>query len=315
MKAIAIPDVRNLAAFCQYFPSVLRQRDTKEQWEKPRSAIVRNLEEAGLDSLGSIHIYLSKLKPELNIDELLFGVDVFHIVRQLDKPQSKPQILSIRRYPPNREAIAEFTRLQNKLLNPLFRQQYWQNLIRDRPRINGFYHLLRDLPTGETIKNNLFCQDFRTVFHSQTNPMEQEEINNTNPKNQTHSSKTGQPTQTQEISIERLLLRLLQTYTRHQLEHRFKLKWDENWNKLNKEELKQNKAYQNYQEKRTQIIVDLHHDFRRPRQTHEFLAYFAAKFTDVYQYITTKEYLLLAQLIQTQPEQIRILCLLALPVL
>ena len=33
------------------------------------------------------------------------------------------------------------------------------------------------------------------------------------------------------------------------------------------------------------------------------------------QYITTEEYLLLAQIIQTQPEQIRVLCLLALPVL
>ncbi len=78
--AIAIPDVRNLAAFCQYFPSILRQRNTKELWGKPRNAIVRNLEEAGLDSLGSIHTYLSQLKSELGIDKLLFGMDVFHLV-------------------------------------------------------------------------------------------------------------------------------------------------------------------------------------------------------------------------------------------
>jgi CRISPR-associated protein Cas6 len=80
-------------------------------------------------------------------------------------------------------------------------------------------------------------------------------------------------------------------------------------------ELKEIAAYQDYKKKRQQIIVDLHHDLCRPRQVHEFLAYFAAKFTDVYQYITTEEYLLLAKLIQTEPEQIRILCLLALPVL
>ena len=65
--AIAIPDVRNLAAFCQHFPSILQQRDSKELWGKPRSAIVRNLVEAGLDSLGSIHTYLSKLRSHVKI--------------------------------------------------------------------------------------------------------------------------------------------------------------------------------------------------------------------------------------------------------
>lgn len=313
--AIAIPDVRNLAVFCQYFPSILRQRDTKELWEKPRTAIVRNLVEAGLDSLGFIHTYLSKLKTELNINELLFGVDVFHIVRPQDKPQSKPQILSIQRYPAKPEAIAEFTQLQDKLFNPLFRLQYWQNLIRDRPRIEGFYTLLRDLPTAETIKNNSFCRDFRTVFHPKYNAMEQEEIDEKTAKNTIDSTETGKQTQTQEISIESLLLRLLKTYTRHQLKHRFGLEWNKEWDKQKPEIFKQDKAYQYYKEKRQQIIVDLHHDFRRPRETNQFLAYFAGKFTDVYQYITTEEYLLLAQLIQTQPEQIRVLCLLALPVL
>lgn len=315
--AIAIPDVRHLAAFCQYFPSILRQRDTKEQWGKPSSAIVRNLEEAGLDSLGSIHTYLSKLKPELNIDELLFGVDIFHIVRPQDKPQSKPQMLSIRRYLPNREAISEFTRLQHKLYSPLFRQQYWQNLTRDRPRIEGFYNLLRDLPTDETIKNNLFCRDFRLVFHPQSSVMELEETEGITPKKVKKPSDNNkfEPIESEEISIESLLLRLLKTYTRHQLEHRFRLKWHENWNNLKTEELKKIAAYQDYKKKRQQIVVDLHYDLCRPRAVHKFLAYFAAKFTNVYQYITTEEYLLLAKMIQTEPEQIRILCLLALPVL
>ena len=309
--AIAIPDVRNLSAFCQHFPSILRQRDTKELWGKPHSAIVRHPIEAGLNSLGSIHTYLSKLIPELDVSDLLFGVDVFHLFRKKDEPQ----ILSIERYLPNRDAIAEFTQLQDKLFDPLFRLQYWQNLIRDRPRIHGFYSLLRDLPTSETIKNNLFCRDFRTVFRPKNNAMELEKIDETKSDIEIDSGETSKSTATKEISIESLLLRLLRTYTRHQLEHRFKLKWDKNWNKKKKEELKHDEAYKNYKEKLKQIVVDLHHDFRRPREGNDFLAYFAAKFTDVYQYITTEEYLLLAQLIQTQPEQIRILCLLALPVL
>ncbi len=315
--AIAIPDVRHLAAFCEHFPAILQQRKTEELWGKPRSAIVRNLEETGLDSLGSIHSYLSQIKSELNIDKLLFGIDVFHIFRPQDKPQSKPQILSIKRYLPHRNEIAEFTKLQDKLYSPLFRQQYWQNLTRDRPRIEGFYTLLRDSPTAETLKNRWFCQDFRTVFSPNNNAMKQKETEivtseKTEKPDSTDNSELNAP---KEISIESLLLRLLKTYTRHQLERRFKLKWDENWNNLKTKELKEIAAYQEYKKKRQQIIVDLHHDLCRPRQVHEFLAYFAAKFTDVYQYITTEEYLLLAKLIQTEPEQIRILCLLALPVL
>lgn len=315
--AIAIPDVRHLTAFCQNFPAILRKRGTREQWGKPRSAIIRNLEEAGLDSLGSIHTYLSQLKLELNIEKLLFGMDVFHIVRPQDKPQSKPQMLSIRRYLPNKEAIAEVTRLQYKLYSPLFRQQYWHNLIRGRPRIEGFYNLLRDLPTNETIKNNLFCRDFRLIFHPQSSIMEREETEEITLKRVKKSSDNNkfEPIESKDISIESLLLRLLKTYTRHQLEHRFRLKWNENWNNIKTEELKKVAAYQDYKKKRQQIVVDLHHDLCRPRAVHEFLAYFAAKFTDIYQYITTEEYLLLAKMIQTEPEQIRILCLLALPVL
>ncbi len=232
--AIAIPDVRNLAAYCQNFPSILRQRDTQELWGKPRSAIIRHPIEARLHSLGSIHTYLSKLIPGININELLFGVDVFHIVRIKDKPQ----ILSIQRYLPNQYAIKEFTQLQDKLFDPLFRLQYWQNLIRDRPRIHGFYSLLRDLPTAKTIKNEFFCRDFRTVFYPKNNAMELEEIDDKISKKPTDSSDTSQPTQTKEISIESLLLRLLRTYTRHQLEHRFKLKWDKNWNKKKKRRVK-----------------------------------------------------------------------------
>jgi CRISPR-associated protein Cmx8 len=145
--------------------------------------------------------------------------------------------------------------------------------------------------------------------------MELEEIDDKPSKNAMDSSETSKPTQTKEISLESLLLRLLKTYTRHQLKHRFRLEWNKEWDKQKPEILKQDKAYQDYKEKRQQIIAALHHDFRRPRQTNEFLAYFAAKFTDVYQYISTEEYLLLAEQIQTQPERIRILCLLALPVL
>jgi len=225
--ALAIPDVRNLAAFCQYFPSILRQRDTKELWGKPRSAIVRHAIEAELKSLGSIHTYLSKLTPELDISELLFGVDVFHLFRKKDEPQ----ILSIQRYPPNREAITEFTQLQDKLFDPIFRLQYWQNLIRDRARIHGFDSLLRELPTAKTIKNDLFCRDFRTVFHPKYNAMELEEIDKKPSKNAIDSSETSKPNQTKEISLESLLLRLLKTYTRHQLKHRFGLEWNKEWDK------------------------------------------------------------------------------------
>ena len=192
-----------------------------------------------------------------------------------------------------------------------------QSRFEIRLRIEGFYALIRDSPTAKTLKDNWFCQDFRTVFSPNSNAMEQKETEVITSKeneklNLTDDLESNQP---REISIESLLLRLLKTYTRHQLERRSGLKWDESWNNLKTKELKEIAAYQNYKKKRQQIIVDLHHDLCRPRAVHEFLAYFATKFTDVYQYMTTEEYLLLAKLIQTEPEQIRVLCLLALPVL
>ena len=105
--AIAIPDVCNLVAFCQHFPAILQQRSTKIRWKKPDGAIVRHPIEVGLFFLRSIHTYLCANTDDLDIGNLLFGVDVFHIFRK----KHEPQILRIQRYPPNKQKIEEFTQL------------------------------------------------------------------------------------------------------------------------------------------------------------------------------------------------------------
>jgi CRISPR-associated protein Cmx8 len=116
----------------------------------------------------------------------------------------------------------------------------------------------------------------------------------------------------QEISLESLILRLLKTYTRYKLKERFGIEWNPEWRELKPELRNQNARYQEYREKKEHIAKDLHAEFRRHRHPHKFLAYFAGKFTGFYQYSTTKEYLLLAEQIQSQPERVQILCLLAL---
>ena len=309
--AIVIPDVRNLEDFCTYFPLILQQRDTKEIRGKPHSSIVHNSIEAGLKSMGLIHTYLSKITPKRDLSDLLFGVDVFHIVRKKDEPQ----IRSIQRYSPNLDAIEEFTQLQEKIFDRIFCLQYWQNLIYDRPRITGFDSIIRDLPSIKTIKNRWFCRDYRTVFHPKYNDMELEEINEPISESEVGTLETRKSSITKEISIESLVLRLLRKYIRHQLKHQFGLEWNKEWDKKEYEIRRQDSGYQNYINKRQQIVRSLHFDFRRPRHPNEFLAYFSAKFTNTYQYINTNEYLLIADKIKSQPEQIRILCLLARPVL
>jgi CRISPR-associated protein Cmx8 len=303
--AIAIPDVHNLSSFCQYFPSILRQRNTKVKWGKPEGAIVRHPIEAGLIFLQRIHTYLGANTDDTDISDLLFGIDVFHVFKQKDEPQ----ILSIQRYPPNKDAIEEFTQLEHKIFDPIFRLQYWENLLSNRPRITGFDKLLWNLPLTKTIGNKWFCRDFRTLFHSQSNPMESAEIALDATNDPSESIESSAP---QEISLESLILRLLKTYTRHKLKERFGIEWNPEWKELKPELRNQNARYQEYREKKEHIAKDLHAEFRRHRHPHKFLAYFAGKFTGFYQYSTTKEYLLLAEQIQSQPERVQILCLLAL---
>jgi len=313
--AIAIPDVCNLVAFCQHFPAILQQRSTKIRWKKPDGAIVRHPIEVGLFFLRSIHTYLCANIDDLDIGNLLFGVDVFHIFRK----KHEPQILRIQRYPPNKEKIEEFTQLEHKIFDPIFRLQYWENLICDRPRITGFDKLLWDLPFAKTIGNKWFCRDFRTLFHSQYNPMEPEELEAEDSiesselnESQSESNEQSESPESKEISLEALILRLLKTYTRQRLKY-FGIEWNKEWEEQTSEIRSQNTNYQAYKQKRTQIVRDLHIDFRRYRHPNEFLAYFASKFTGVSQYLTTKEYLFLAEQIQAQPDRIKILCLLALP--
>jgi CRISPR-associated protein Cmx8 len=317
---IAIPDIRNLAVFCQHFPSILKQRSTKSKWDKPEAAIVDHPLEAGLRLLGSIHTYLYATIPDLDINELLFGVDIFHLF----KKENDLQILSIQRYPPDKCIVEEFTQLERKIFDSNFRIQYWKNLIHKRPRITGFDRLLWDLPFSRTIGNEWFRRDFRTIFPPQYNAMKPEEINtdeaevslksiDSNESNSAPNESIDLP-EVKEISLERLILRMLKTYTRQKLQH-LELEWNMVWSNQPPEIRNQDPGYQAYKKKREQIVRDLHHDFRHHRHPHEFLAYFASKFTGVSQYLTTDEYLFLAEQIQIQPERIQILCLLALPVL
>jgi CRISPR-associated protein Cmx8 len=306
--AIAIPDVRNLSSFCQHFPSILQQRSTKIKWGKPEEAIVRDSIEAGLMMLSSIQTYLSANTDSIDIKNLLFGVDVFHLF----KKKHEAQVLSIQRYPPDVNKIEEFAQLEHKIFDPTFRLQYWENLVHDRSRITGFDKLIWDLPSAKTIDNRLFCRDFRTLFPSRSNLMEPEIIDVDKTNDLPESTETSV---LQEISLENLVLRLLKTYTRHKLKEQFGIEWNKDWDRQKSEIRRQDTKYQAYTEKRKLVVKDLHHNFRRHRHPNEFLAYFANKFTGIYQYLSTKEYLLLAEQIQLQPERVQLLCLLALPVL
>jgi CRISPR-associated protein Cmx8 len=305
--AIAIPDVRNLSSFCQHFPSILQQRSTKIKWGKPEEAIVRDPIEAGLMMLSSIQTYLQANTDGIDINNLLFGVDVFHLFRK----KHEAQILSIQCYLPDKDTIEEFTKLEPKIFNSTFRIQYWQNLIHNRSRIFGFDTLIQNLPTKKTIDDRWFRRDFRTLFHPQSNPMTPEETD----IDTIEDLEPAEPSAPKEISLEVLVLRLLKNYTRHKLKHQFGIEWNKEWSIQNLASRNQDPAYQAYKDRKGHVIKDLHIDFRRHRRSNEFLAFFATKFTGVYQYLSTQEYLLLAEQIQSQPERIQILCLLALPAL
>lgn len=304
--AISIPDIRNLALFCQHFPIILQQRSTKVKWRKPEEAIVHHPIEAGLRLIRSIHTYLGRNTSNLDTDDLIFGIDVLHLYRK----KHEAQILSIKNYLLAKDTIEEFIKIDSMTFNSTFRIQYWQNLICNRPRITGFDTLLQNLPFAETIGNRWFCRDFRTLFHPQLDPMKPEETDAEEAESQPDREELSV---LKEISLEILILRLLKNYTRHKLNHQFGIEWNKAWSSQKPDIRNQDPGYQAYKHRKELVLKDLHIDFRRHRHPNEFLAYFAAKFTGIYQYLSTQEYLLLAKQIQTQPERIQILCLLALP--
>ena len=237
----------------------------------------------------------------------MFGVDVFHLFRK----KYQAQILSIQHYLPDKDTIEEFTKLEHKIFNSTFRIQYWQNLIHNRPRITGFDTILQNLPTKKTIGDRWFRRDFRTLFHPQSNPMTPEETD----IDKTEELEPAKSSALKEISLEVLVLRLMKNYTRHKLKHQFGIEWNEEWLSQTPASRNQDPAYQAYKDRKKYVRKDLYIDFRRHRRPNEFLAYFATKFTGVYQYLSTQEYLFLSEQIESQPERIQILCLLALPAL
>lgn len=283
--AIAVPDVADLAGFCEELQDVLASRtgeDNKLAGYRPRGAVIDLSVEGGLDFFVRLKRQLQRREGQRGTGDYVLGVDVFH----MEKDGNNIRVRSFGRVEPDDRVIDEYARVHGTLWSPLFRRQRIANLIARHPRwYHGFDRIVATTPWKLTIGNDYFRHDARILF-------EQEAANMT------------ESTDTQPSPLPAILYRLVGAYISGKIAGKYNVKYSDGMSD------EQRGKYREYREK---IARDAFLAIRS-RTGVDFVDFFTATLCSVPQHMKEADFqrLSLALLDDHEREQVRTLTLLAL---
>lgn len=294
--ALAIPDVANLEDFCDTFPNVLRNRDTKPSGYSPREAIIDLAEESALNYF-ILHNRISQNISQQDIQYNILGVEVIHT----EKVGNNIKFYGFNYLEPITTQTDKYKQIKDKYWCPWFRKQRLKNLLNsivysdnqeskseEIPPWFGFDDLLSRIPRKwlETGKD-YFSHDARILFN--------EEI--LNQQGVTEMSKNN--TKIREYAS--IVYQVCQSYVMGKLENKYQLKW---------EKIKGNpKLEKEYSENKTKIANEAFLAVRSRTEKKAFIEYFVST---LYPFVKKEEFAQFAEDLFNKTDEIRALTLLAL---
>lgn len=286
---VAIPDIADLAEFCEVFPLVCKERFANSQpaGYRPRSAIIDLAQESALDSLTQIRKHLAnKEGKEIDTRNLVFGFDVLH----LKKEGNNINLLGSGRVEPDEDILSDYELIKDNLKDPFFRKQRILNVLentsRDRIRwYRGFDRLLANLPyKTHGFGSKEFCWDARKIFKLEEKKMDQDK----------------------ESKQSALIYRIVRTYVLTKVEKKSGLRWEQV-----KEKPAEDSERKNYDGVKEKIARDAFLAVRS-RTGQDFLNYFAGVIASVPQRLSADDFAEFTRWLRSNPEDARTLTLLAL---
>jgi CRISPR-associated protein Cmx8 len=302
--ALAIPDVSDLAWFCEELPNVLRNRGVEVAGYRPRDCIVDLSIEGALDILSRLRERVAVIEGDRATGSLVLGIDIVHA----DKPADSVEIKGLSRVDPEAKMIDEFVRLRRALWNPLFKRQRLVNLVNERPWFTGFDKLLSGLPYKELFAEQAdgfkhFRHDVQESFKHEAETVDEEtqkEMTNTEELTDTEPIDSGHST---DLTFEELIYRLVGTYISRKLKNKYELEWSSV-----KSDPKRRGDYEQSKEK---IARDAFLAVRS-RTGAEFADYFASTLCSVPQHMGEQHFETLARALHDETDKVRTLTMLAL---
>ncbi len=302
--ALAIPDVSDLAWFCEELPKVLRNRGVELAGYRPRDCVVDLSIEGALDILSRLGDRVAVSEGDRPTGTLVLGVDIVHA----DKPGDSVEIKGFSRVDPESKMIDEYVRLRRALWNPLFKRQRLINLVNERPWYAGFDRLLCSLPYKGLFAEQAdgfkhFRHDVRESFKHEnetTNEGEQKEMTKTN---EIAGAEAMDSDSNPSLTFEELIYRLVGTYISLKLKNKYQLEWSSV-----KDDPSKRTAYE---ESKQKIARDAFLAVRS-RTGADFADYFASTLCSVPQHMAEAHFETLALALHDETDRVRTLTMLAL---
>lgn len=287
--ALAIPDVADLENFCEILPDVLQDRSTEKFGYRPKESIVDIAAESGLDLLSKINRKLSN-KININLQDLILGVDVFH----LEKKGNNVRLWATSRIDPTID-IDLYRNIKERFTSPLFRRQKLLNLLNDRPPFDGFGALLSKTDAELTVgsKSWFFSQDARTAFEIAGVQIKSKGANEMDTETQEISPKT----------IAEIVYKLVFYYILAKLDSKYGLVW--------KKVKETSEGRKKYNEMKGKIAREAFLAIRS-RTDSDFIEYFVSTLCAFPQFLREDGYLTLTTALHNDTEKTRTLTMLAL---
>lgn len=298
--ALAIPDVAELASFCDEFPQMMRERGIELSGYRPRDCIVDVAIESALDVMRRLHERIAIKEGGAITHDLILGVDVVH----LEKQGNNIRLWSSSRLDPDQPMIDAYANWRGRLWDATFRRHRLLNLVNERNWFAGFATVFGTLPYEQTIGSKNFRHDaresfgeFKQDFPSTATQYEEDNVTDTIAANET-------PTETKSITTEFAVYQLVGTYLTKKLKGKYGLEWSD---------IKGNPAKEkDYQEMKEKIARDAFLAIRSRSNKEDFIEYFAATICSVSQHLNQQAYLKVAEDLFNRTEDIRTLTMLAL---
>lgn len=287
---IAVPDVAQLRTFKADFFRVLQGRTSDAQGFVPKDAVIEIAEESGLDFLRRIRSVVAESTGKMETSDLLFGIDIFHTSRD----GNNVRLLFNGRIEPDTDRDRQYVTLKSRLFSPAFRRQRILNLVRNRNWYFGFEGLIGTLPLEHGLCSSLFSHDAKISLEAEeTNCLGRIKM----------KIATGQALTSEDVSLEGLVLKIMDGYLQRKLKDKYSLEWA----KINDDPARK----MQYFEKRESLGKEVFYAIRS-RSSEDFINYFASTICSVTHWMTPNEYLCITKKLYEDTEKIRTLSMLAL---
>lgn len=285
--ALVIPDVSNLADFCDEFQWVLQDRSPEKFGYLPREAIIDVPEEGALDLLRLIRERVSRKMGSQSLEDLILGAEVIHA----EKSGNAIKIQSISYITPIDEQIDRYREIQNIYWCPWFRKQRLLNLLHSQsqsddldapleelPAWTGFDALLSRIPR-KWLEDSYFSHDARELFEQEGDINVKSEIRD----------------------YAQIVYKSCQSYVLGKLSSKYDLTWENCKGNPKKEE--------EYNQKKLKVANEAFLAVRSRTESEAFIDYFVST---LYPFVTKDEFADFATKLFQDTEEIRALTLLAL---